>query len=86
MRNLLGLRLLLYVNASDYLPTTEAVGVRITIHDKEEYPFPVSTYRQLQRKISSTSLFMSSFCTMQIYKIFFLAYYLFEFVEILLFE
>uniref|UniRef100_A0A0M3HPY9 Amiloride-sensitive sodium channel n=1 Tax=Ascaris lumbricoides TaxID=6252 RepID=A0A0M3HPY9_ASCLU len=35
-----GLRLLLYVNASDYLPTTEAVGVRITIHDKEEYPFP----------------------------------------------
>ncbi|KHN70629.1 Degenerin mec-10 [Toxocara canis] len=35
-----GLRLLVYVNASDYLPTTEAVGVRITIHDKEEYPFP----------------------------------------------
>ncbi|MFH4973780.1 hypothetical protein AB6A40_000489 [Gnathostoma spinigerum] len=37
-----GLRLLVYVNASDYLPTTEAVGVRITIHDKEEYPFPDS--------------------------------------------
>ncbi|VDM37393.1 unnamed protein product [Toxocara canis] len=37
-----GLRLLVYVNASDYLPTTEAVGVRITIHDKEEYPFPAS--------------------------------------------
>ncbi|VDN01930.1 unnamed protein product [Thelazia callipaeda] len=35
-----GLRLLLYVNASDYLPTTEAVGVRITVHDKDEYPFP----------------------------------------------
>ncbi|VDK53504.1 unnamed protein product [Gongylonema pulchrum] len=37
---LIGLRLLLYVNASDYLPTTEAVGVRITVHDKDEYPFP----------------------------------------------
>ncbi|VDK43579.1 unnamed protein product [Anisakis simplex] len=35
-----GLRLLVYVNASDYLPTTEAVGIRITIHDKDEYPFP----------------------------------------------
>uniref|UniRef100_A0A0K0FMN3 Degenerin mec-10 (inferred by orthology to a C. elegans protein) n=1 Tax=Strongyloides venezuelensis TaxID=75913 RepID=A0A0K0FMN3_STRVS len=35
-----GLRMLVYVNASDYLPTTEAVGVRVTIHDKDEYPFP----------------------------------------------
>ena len=35
-----GLRMLVYVNASDYMPTTEATGVRMTIHDKEEFPFP----------------------------------------------
>ncbi|KAH7727893.1 DEL-1 protein [Aphelenchoides avenae] len=35
-----GLRLLVYINASDYLPTTEASGVRIAIHAQEEYPFP----------------------------------------------
>ncbi|KJH52915.1 degenerin [Dictyocaulus viviparus] len=35
-----GLRMLVYVNASDYMPTTEATGVRLTIHDKEEFPFP----------------------------------------------
>lgn len=32
---------MLFVNASDYLPTSEAVGVRLTIHDKDEFPFPV---------------------------------------------
>lgn len=36
----LGLRLLVYINASDYLPTTEATGVRIAIHAQEEWPFP----------------------------------------------
>lgn len=35
-----GLRLLLYVNTSDYMPTTEASGIRLTIHDKADYPFP----------------------------------------------
>ncbi|CAJ0567782.1 unnamed protein product, partial [Mesorhabditis spiculigera] len=35
-----GLRMLVYVNASDYMPTTEATGVRLTIHDKEDFPFP----------------------------------------------
>uniref|UniRef100_A0A914X6W9 Uncharacterized protein n=1 Tax=Plectus sambesii TaxID=2011161 RepID=A0A914X6W9_9BILA len=35
-----GLRMLVYVNASDYMPTTEATGVRMTIHDKEDFPFP----------------------------------------------
>ncbi|KAI6239127.1 hypothetical protein M3Y99_00616000 [Aphelenchoides fujianensis] len=35
-----GLRMLVYVNASEYMPTTEATGVRLTIHDKEEFPFP----------------------------------------------
>ncbi|KAI6171410.1 Degenerin mec-10 [Aphelenchoides bicaudatus] len=35
-----GLRLLAYVNTTEYLPITEAVGVRITIHDPDEYPFP----------------------------------------------
>ncbi|KJH48414.1 Amiloride-sensitive sodium channel [Dictyocaulus viviparus] len=34
------LRVMLFVNASDYLPTSEAVGVRLTIHDKDEFPFP----------------------------------------------
>ncbi|CAJ0578265.1 unnamed protein product, partial [Mesorhabditis spiculigera] len=35
-----GLRVLMFVDASDYLPTTEAVGIRMTIHDKDEFPFP----------------------------------------------
>uniref|UniRef100_A0A7E4VU26 Degenerin unc-8 n=1 Tax=Panagrellus redivivus TaxID=6233 RepID=A0A7E4VU26_PANRE len=35
-----GLRLMVYINASDYLPTTEAMGVRIVIHDQTELPFP----------------------------------------------
>ncbi|KAI1729851.1 amiloride-sensitive sodium channel domain-containing protein [Ditylenchus destructor] len=35
-----GLRLLLFVNASEYLPITESVGVRISIHDQDEFPFP----------------------------------------------
>ncbi|CAI4226049.1 unnamed protein product [Auanema sp. JU1783] len=35
-----GLRVMLFVNASDYLPTSEAVGVRLTIHDQEEFPYP----------------------------------------------
>ncbi|KAI6229435.1 Degenerin mec-10 [Aphelenchoides besseyi] len=35
-----GLRTLLYVNTSEYLPTTEAVGVRMAVHDQQDYPFP----------------------------------------------
>ncbi|KAK6760068.1 hypothetical protein RB195_021547 [Necator americanus] len=35
-----GLRLMVFVNASDYLPTTEAIGVRIAIHGQRECPFP----------------------------------------------
>ncbi|KAK0400541.1 hypothetical protein QR680_015306 [Steinernema hermaphroditum] len=35
-----GLRLMVYINSSDYLPTTEATGVRIAIHDQNEIPFP----------------------------------------------
>uniref|UniRef100_A0A0N4Z4F2 Degenerin mec-10 n=1 Tax=Parastrongyloides trichosuri TaxID=131310 RepID=A0A0N4Z4F2_PARTI len=35
-----GLRMMLYVNSSDYLPTTEATGIRIAIHDQTEWPFP----------------------------------------------
>ncbi|VDM23844.1 unnamed protein product [Toxocara canis] len=35
-----GLRLMVFVNATDYLPTTEATGVRIAIHGHDEYPFP----------------------------------------------
>ncbi|GMT35798.1 hypothetical protein PFISCL1PPCAC_27095 [Pristionchus fissidentatus] len=35
-----GLRVLMYIAADDYLPTTEAVGIRMTIHDKDDFPFP----------------------------------------------
>ncbi|KAI6188725.1 hypothetical protein M3Y98_00384900 [Aphelenchoides besseyi] len=38
-----GLRMLVYVNASEYMPTTEATGVRLTIHDQAEFPFPAPT-------------------------------------------
>lgn len=40
-----GLRLLAYVNTTEYLPITEAVGVRITIHDQNEFAFPVRVAR-----------------------------------------
>lgn len=35
-----GLRFQVFVNISDYLPTTEAAGVRITVHSPSEQPFP----------------------------------------------
>lgn len=35
-----GLKILLYANVSEYLPTSEAVGFRITVHDKHIVPFP----------------------------------------------
>uniref|UniRef100_A0A1I7WY49 COesterase domain-containing protein n=1 Tax=Heterorhabditis bacteriophora TaxID=37862 RepID=A0A1I7WY49_HETBA len=35
-----GLRVLLYANVSEYLPTSEAVGFRITVHDRHMVPFP----------------------------------------------
>lgn len=31
---------MMFVNSSDYLPTTEATGVRIAIHAQGECPFP----------------------------------------------
>ncbi|KAK6012534.1 Amiloride-sensitive sodium channel [Ostertagia ostertagi] len=31
---------MVFVNSSDYLPTTEATGVRITIHSQRQCPFP----------------------------------------------
>ncbi|VDO24334.1 unnamed protein product [Haemonchus placei] len=37
-----GLRLEVFVNISEYLPTTEAAGVRLTVHTIEEQPFPDS--------------------------------------------
>ncbi|CAK5098825.1 unnamed protein product [Meloidogyne enterolobii] len=33
------LRVLVYANVSEYLPTTEAIGFRITVHDKWTVPF-----------------------------------------------
>ena len=35
-----GLRLLLNVNQSDYLPTTEAAGIRLVVHEQDQEPFP----------------------------------------------
>uniref|UniRef100_A0A914D1A0 Amiloride-sensitive sodium channel n=1 Tax=Acrobeloides nanus TaxID=290746 RepID=A0A914D1A0_9BILA len=35
-----GLRLLLNVNQSDYLPTTEAAGIRLVVHEQNQEPFP----------------------------------------------
>ncbi|CAG9530017.1 unnamed protein product [Cercopithifilaria johnstoni] len=35
-----GLRVLLYADTSEYLPTSEAVGFRVTVHDKWVVPFP----------------------------------------------
>ena len=31
--------MLVYANVSEYLPTTEAIGFRITVHDKWTVPF-----------------------------------------------
>ncbi|PAV87514.1 hypothetical protein WR25_07188 [Diploscapter pachys] len=35
-----GLRLLLDVHQDDYMPTTEAAGVRLVIHEQDQEPFP----------------------------------------------
>ncbi|CAJ0564660.1 unnamed protein product, partial [Mesorhabditis spiculigera] len=35
-----GLKVILYADIAEYLPTTEAVGFRITVHDKWIVPFP----------------------------------------------
>lgn len=35
-----GLRLLLNVNQSDYMPTTEAAGIRLVVHEQDQEPFP----------------------------------------------
>ncbi|CAI4227111.1 unnamed protein product [Auanema sp. JU1783] len=35
-----GLRLLLNVHQDDYLPTTEAAGVRLVVHEQDQEPFP----------------------------------------------
>ena len=40
MTSLLGLRVELTVDIEEYLPTTEASGVRIAIHPIYEQPFP----------------------------------------------
>lgn len=36
----LGLRLQMFVDVAEYLPTSEAAGVRITVHPSDEQPFP----------------------------------------------
>ncbi|CAI5438971.1 unnamed protein product [Caenorhabditis angaria] len=35
-----GLRLEVFVNVTEYLPSTESAGVRLTVHSHDEYPFP----------------------------------------------
>jgi amiloride-sensitive sodium channel len=31
---------MVFVNASDYLPMTESLGVRIAVHSKTDFPLP----------------------------------------------
>ncbi|KAI6209584.1 hypothetical protein M3Y96_00236300 [Aphelenchoides besseyi] len=61
-----GLRLLVHINHTDYLPTTQATGVRIAIHHKKETPFPdtfgysaptgaVSSFGMSMRKVKRLS-------------------------------
>lgn len=47
------MRFQVFVNISDYLPTTEAAGVRITVHSQEEVPFPEFGYNAPTGFISS---------------------------------
>lgn len=35
-----GLKVTAYLNPADYLQVTEAAGVRLIVHDHDEYPFP----------------------------------------------
>uniref|UniRef100_A0A915Q088 Uncharacterized protein n=1 Tax=Setaria digitata TaxID=48799 RepID=A0A915Q088_9BILA len=35
-----GIRLLLFVNTSDYMATSEAAGVRLAVHSQTDFPFP----------------------------------------------
>ena len=35
-----GLRLMLFVDADEYLPMNEALGIRIAVHSKSDYPLP----------------------------------------------
>lgn len=35
-----GIRLLLFVNTSDYMATSEASGVRLAVHSPTDFPFP----------------------------------------------
>ncbi|KAF8354860.1 hypothetical protein PRIPAC_96483 [Pristionchus pacificus] len=37
-----GIRVLLFVNSSDYISTTESTGVRLAIHPASQYPFPAT--------------------------------------------
>ena len=58
-----GLRLIVYVNASEYLPTTEATGVKIVVHEKTAFPFPDTFgYNAPVGYISSFGVKMVSTC------------------------
>ena len=35
-----GLRLQVFVDVEEYMPTSESAGARITVHDQDEQPFP----------------------------------------------
>lgn len=59
---------MLFVNASDYLPTTEATGVRLAIHGQDEHPFPDTFgYSAPTGAISSFGLSMVLFLYAQIF-------------------
>ncbi|VDO81878.1 unnamed protein product, partial [Onchocerca flexuosa] len=35
-----GIRLLLFVNTSDYMTTSESAGIRLAVHSPTDFPFP----------------------------------------------
>lgn len=69
-----GLRLLLNVNQTDYMPTTEAAGVRLVVHEQDQEPFP-DTFGY-----SAPTGFVSSFGLKTVFIFFFLIknFYLLE--------
>ncbi len=63
-----GLRVQVFLNTSDYLPTTEAAGLRLATHPQGEQPFPDTA------GYSAPTGFISSFGIYLVRKMYFLPY------------
>ncbi|RCN31203.1 degenerin [Ancylostoma caninum] len=67
-----GLRLLLDVHQDDYMPTTEAAGVRIVVHEQDQEPFPdtfgysapTGFVSSFGLKTRSRSIFVAKLCNL----------------------